>query len=166
MTPGQMATAQEAIRKSLGELMRRMGEQGDIPGALGKAERDMHSAAQALKNGSPGQALSPQTDAMQSLREASQALADQIQKEQQQSGGQGGKRGRSQARNPGQEPNRDPLGRAIPGNGGIDNGNVAIPTDNQVQRSRAIYDELRRRASDPNRPQIERDYLQRLMQRF
>ncbi len=166
MSPGQMATAQEAIRKGLGDLMRRMGEQGDIPGALGKAERDMHSAAQALKNGSPGQALSPQTDAMQSLREASQALADQIQKEQQQSGGQGGKRGRSQARSPGQDPNRDPLGRSLQGNGGMDNSNTAIPSDNQVQRSRAIYDELRRRASDPNRPQIERDYLQRLMQRF
>jgi hypothetical protein len=33
-------------------------------------------------------------------------------------------------------------------------------------RSREILDELRRRAQDPRRPQAEREYLQRLLDRF
>jgi hypothetical protein len=35
-----------------------------------------------------------------------------------------------------------------------------------VQRAREILDELRRRSSDPSRPQLERDYIDRLLKRF
>jgi hypothetical protein len=33
-------------------------------------------------------------------------------------------------------------------------------------KAREILDELRRRAKDPNRPQIERDYLDRLLKMY
>jgi len=41
-----------------------------------------------------------------------------------------------------------------------------IPDDNQAARSREIFEELRRRAGDPQRPNIEREYIDRLMRRF
>jgi hypothetical protein len=33
-------------------------------------------------------------------------------------------------------------------------------------RAREIFDEIRRRAQDPNRPEAEREYLRRLLDRF
>jgi uncharacterized protein (TIGR02302 family) len=162
--PSDMAGEQEAIRKQLGELMRKMGEDGEIPGSLGKAERAMREASDALQHGAPGQALNPQGDALQQMREAARELGQQA---QQAGNGQGAKSGpRGQARNKSQGQERDPFGRPLPGNAGLDQGNVKIPTDNQLQRSRAVYDELRRRSADPDRPQIERDYLERLLKRF
>jgi hypothetical protein len=35
-----------------------------------------------------------------------------------------------------------------------------------MQKAREILDELRRRAGERDRPQIERDYIDRLLQRF
>jgi hypothetical protein len=54
----------------------------------------------------------------------------------------------------------------MPNATGVDTGDVQIPDEGQMERAREIYDELRRRAADPSRPVIERDYLDRLMKRF
>jgi hypothetical protein len=61
---------------------------------------------------------------------------------------------------------RDPLGRPTRNSGGMNRGHVEIPEEADIQRSREIFDELRRRASEPTRPQIERDYIDRLLRRF
>ena len=54
---GQSAAEQEALRRALGELMRRMGEAGmEIPRALGQAEMQMRDARGALEQGQPGEA--------------------------------------------------------------------------------------------------------------
>jgi len=62
---------------------------------------------------------------------------------------------------------RDPLGRSE-GNFGnaIDNGTNKVPTEPEMQRSREIMDELRRRAGEADRPQQELDYIDRLLRRF
>ena len=46
---GQAAAEQDALRKALGELMRRMGDAGmEIPRALGQAEMQMRDASGSL----------------------------------------------------------------------------------------------------------------------
>ncbi len=62
--------------------------------------------------------------------------------------------------------NRDPLGRGDNGSGMIDTGDVKIPEKADLQRAREILDELRRRAGELLRPRSERDYIDRLLQRF
>ena len=44
--------------------------------------------------------------------------------------------------------------------------NVKVPGEIDVQRARRILEELRRRFADPLRPQIELDYLERLLKDF
>ncbi len=41
-----------------------------------------------------------------------------------------------------------------------------VPDEIDIQRAREILEELRRRLSDPARPRLERDYLERLLERF
>jgi hypothetical protein len=41
-----------------------------------------------------------------------------------------------------------------------------IPGEIDVQRARRILEELRRRLGDPNRPQIELDYIERLLKDY
>ncbi|HEU4550898.1 MAG TPA: DUF4175 family protein, partial [Rhizomicrobium sp.] len=58
---------------------------------------------------------------------------------------------------------RDPLGR---GNSPLGNSGVKIPGPDEIARAREILQELRRRAAEMNRPQQERDYLDRLLKAF
>ena len=47
-----------------------------------------------------------------------------------------------------------------------DDYSVKIPGEIDVQRVRRILEELRRRLSDPQRPQIELDYIERLLKDY
>ena len=66
------------------------------------------------------------------------------------------------------EDRRDPLGRSLQsGASGRDNGNdVPLPDEMEQARTRAIQQELRRRSADRTRPQLELDYLDRLLRTF
>jgi uncharacterized protein (TIGR02302 family) len=164
---GDAAGQQEALRRALGEMMRRMGDGfGDIPDPLGRAERAMHDAVQALHNGRPGDAIGPQSDALDQLQQAAREFAQQMQQRLGNALGLGDARGGESGfgqRRDGVE--RDPLGRPI-ANGAYDQGDVKIPDNNTMQKARDILDELRRRAGERERPQIELDYIDRLLQRF
>jgi hypothetical protein len=68
---------------------------------------------------------------------------------------------------------RDPFGRLNAqdhANGGIDDGGrmrLGDPTTNYaVEKAKGILDELRRRAGERARPEIERDYIDRLLKQF
>ena len=70
----------------------------------------------------------------------------------------------------GQGPNtgeQDPFGRApndaTPGQA---EGDVVIPDTGDLKRAREIRDELRRRASERSRPEVELDYIDRLLRQF
>src|SRR5205085_310517 len=68
---GDEAGEQEGLRHSLGELMRRLGEgMGDIPDPFGRAERAMRDATGALQRGHAGEAIGPQTEALDQLQQA------------------------------------------------------------------------------------------------
>jgi uncharacterized protein (TIGR02302 family) len=165
---GDAATEQDALRRALGDMMRRLGQRtGKIPQPLGRAERAMGEAGEALRAGQPGAAIEPQTDALDQLQQAAREMARQM---QQQSGrGQGGRGddpGITAGDEPGDQLRRDPLGRPLPNNGAYDDGNVKIPDWNTLQESRRILEELRHRAGETFRPTLELDYINRLLQQF
>ena len=63
---------------------------------------------------------------------------------------------------------RDPLGRDNnrPAGEAFSNEGVQIPEEMELQRSREIVDELRRRRGERNRPAEELEYIDRLLKRF
>jgi len=146
------AEEQEALRKSLGDAARQIGDSmGDIPQSLSGADRAMRNAAKALQRGTKGGAQGDQEDAAGKLDEAAKDLSDQLSQQAGDTALKGDGKG-----------DRDPLGRAR-----FDAGkNVHVPTDREMQRSREILDELRKRAGEHERPRPELDYLQRLLQQY
>ncbi len=168
--PGDMGDAagqQESLRQRLGEVMRKLGEgMGDIPAPFGRAERAMRDATGALQRGQPGQAIAPQTEALDQLQQAARDFARQLrQRLGDQLGRLNGGVGDAD-RDPLDRGERDPFGRPTSNNGTYDLGYVKIPDKSILQKSREILDELRRRAGQRSRPQIELDYLDRLLKRF
>jgi uncharacterized protein (TIGR02302 family) len=151
---GDLAGTQNGLRRELGQLQQQLGQDGDVGQALDRAGQAMRDAFQALKNKAPGEAVTPQGEALDQLQQAARALADQMR--------QNGQDGQGSA-----QAGRDPFGRNLPGQGGdMDRGDVKIPEDAEMQKSREILDELRRRAADRARPQLEREYIDRLLKRF
>ena len=76
--------------------------------------------------------------------------------------GPGNPRGRQQ----GAANSTDPLGRPMRNNEFTDDYTVKVPGEIDVQRVRRILEELRRRLADPSRPQIELDYIERLLKDY
>ncbi len=164
---------QESIRRQLGELMQRLGEMmGQVPQNLGQAERSMRQSERALGQGQPSQAVGPQTEALEALRQGAQNAARAFARRL----GRGNRLGRSGRIGRFQGPelrglrpgNRDPFGRPTEEDGttGTATGNVEIPSESEIQRAREILDELRRRAGDLWRPDLELEYIERLLKRF
>ena len=132
------------------------GEQGEGPeGQLGQAEGAMGEAREALGQGETGDAVDAQGRALDALRQGARQLADQM---MQQPGRQPGGMQAGDAPS-----NEDPLGRPNR-TGNIDPGKNLVPGEIDVQRARRVLEDIRRRLSDPSRPRIELDYLERLLQ--
>jgi uncharacterized protein (TIGR02302 family) len=165
---GDAAGQQEGLRRMLGEMMRRLGDGlGDIPEPLGRAERAMRDATGALQRRQPGEAIGPQTEALDQLQQAARDFAQQMQRRMQ--GRWGNPNEDEVGATDGQQRDqveRDPLGRPVSNNGTYDQGDVKIPDQNTLQKARDILDELRRRAGERFRPEIELDYIDRLLKRF
>ncbi len=169
---------QEGIRRQLGKTMQKLGEMmGQIPKGLGKAERAMRESEKALGKGQPGQSVGPQSRALEALRQgarnSARAMARRMGRGRGRADGRRGPGGRFGAftgpRLRGMRPgNRDPFGhrQQEEGNQGTATGRVKIPGENEMQRAREILKELRRRAGDLWRPEIELDYIERLLKRF
>jgi hypothetical protein len=68
----------------------------------------------------------------------------------------------------GAQQGRDPLGRRYgQGNSGADeSADVTVPEERERQRTQAIQEELRRRGGERVRPQMELDYIDRLLKQF
>jgi len=173
--PGQQARGngpeqvlQEALRRRLGDIMQRFGEiTGEVPREFGRAERAMREAADALARGAPGDSVDPQGRAIEELQNAARQAAQQM---MQQMGMGPTSFGpvRMQERLGGTDPRRqDPFGRD-PGQAqrGLNQSDIAIPEEQDLQRSREIRDELRRRSGERQRPDYELDYIDRLLEQF
>ena len=161
------AAEQDALRRMLGEVMRQLGDQGDVPQSLGRADRAMRDSSEALGRGAPGDAVGPETEALDALQQATKDMMDQM------TGAFGGPGGFSDLPD-GAMPNadRDPLGRPTgdSAEGTYTDGRLRMgrsDVDNfGIERAKQILDELRRRAGETQRPEIERDYIDRLLRRF
>ncbi|MFG1391946.1 TIGR02302 family protein [Xanthobacter agilis] len=123
--------------------------------ALGRAEQAMREAEEALGRGAGQPSLDAQGRALQSLRQGAQALAE----------GQRGSQGQAGPGGPGEESAQrtDPLGRPLRSQDYGDDFTVKVPDEVDAQRARRVLEELRRRLEQPERPQVELDYLERLL---
>ena len=60
----------------------------------------------------------------------------------------------------------DPFDRPTSSFGALDGRSTKVPDQELIDRARELMEELRRRSSEPSRPALELDYLDRLMDRF
>jgi hypothetical protein len=164
--PGSLAERQQALRD---ELRR---QQGQLPGAgtpegdaardaLDRAGRAMEEAEDSLRQDDLAGALDNQSEAMEALREGMRELGEQMAQQQGQPGQQGEAMG--QANEMGR---RDPLGRETGQNGRIGTDQQLLQGEDVYRRAEELLDEIRRRSGDQTRPEEERDYLRRLLDRF
>lgn len=156
------AQQQEELRRQLGEMMRDLANQmGDIPENLGRAEQSMREATGELQEGDAEGAIGPQTDAIDQLQQGLSEMAQQFAEQFGPAPGTG--QGQTGVRPGG---SLDPLGRRS-GDGATDAvDRIDIPSAGELGRSREILEELRRRRGDPDRPQLEQDYIDRLLEQF
>jgi uncharacterized protein (TIGR02302 family) len=140
------------------------GEQGEAEDGLGEADSAMGDASGKLGEGNADGAVDSQGRALDALRKGAQSLAQAMQQGdgEGQGDGPGNRVGRQQSGTTG----TDPLGRPLRGHEYSDDYSVKIPGEIDVQRVRRILEELRRRLSDPQRPQIELDYIERLLKDY
>lgn len=160
----QESQSQEALRKRLGELMRELGEMSDsVPRPLGRAERSMRGSSDKLGKGQAGQAVPPQTDAIDQLQQGARAATEALMRQF----GQRGQRGEGNPSSEARDRQRDPFGRTQDNDGrGMNTEQVEIPDQDRLRDARRIRDELRRRAGQRTRPQPELDYIDRLLKQF
>jgi hypothetical protein len=157
----QLQEGQEGLQQSLQDLMEQLEGMGMEPnGKLGQAGEAMGDASGALGEGRTGRAVGSQGEALDALRQGAQGMAQQLAQQQGQGQGPGSGRGGDQF------PNEDPLGRPQRTTGPDLGTQVKVPDEIDPQRAREILDAIRRRLSEPTRPQIERNYLERLLDRF
>jgi len=159
---GSLADRQQALRNELHRQQQGLPGAGTPEGqaardALDRAGRAMDGAEEALRQDDYAGAIDQQSEAMDALREGMRALGEQLAQDQQ---GQAALDGDRQARG------RDPLGRDQGSNGSLGTDENLLQGDDVYRRARDLLDEIRRRSGDRERPEFERDYLKRLLDRF
>ncbi|PYF09313.1 uncharacterized protein (TIGR02302 family) [Rhodobacter viridis] len=171
-----LAERQRALRRELERqrgLMPRLGGDAakEAERSLDGAGKAMDGAEQALKDGDLGGAIDKQADAIEALREGMRKLGEAMAEENGQGqSGQGAegmeRRGDAMGGHGARELPRDPLGRATGDGSRIGSDSDLLKGDDVYRRARDLLDEIRRRTADRQRPETERDYLRRLLDRF
>lgn len=156
---GGLQGRQGQLQRDLQALMDGLQGMGLDPGrALGDAGRSMGQAEGNLGEGDGGEALADQSEALDALRKGAEGLMNQMQQALGQQGG-GTQPGFRRGNNP-----LDPLGRPRATTGPDFGQTTKVPDDIDVQRAREILETIRKRLGDALSPQIERNYLERLLQ--
>lgn len=157
---------QQALRQ---ELQRQRDGLPNLSGDAGEAARDsldraedaMEGAEDALRGGDLSGAIDRQAEALDALRNGMRALGQAMAEGQ--SGAQG-EQGQAAGRaEPGQ---RDPLGRDTGATGQMGTDQNLLGGLDINRRAAELLDEIRRRSSEQDRPEVERDYLRRLLGQF
>jgi len=155
--PGMgLGDRQGQLRERLGQLQEQLRRNG-VPSQqqLEGAERSMQEAERALRDGDLESATRSEQQALEQLRQGAQQMAEQMMRQMRQFG-----------QGPGGDAPLDPLGRPQRTEGPDLGTSVKVPDEIDVQRAREILEELRRRLGEPTRPQLELDYIDRLLKRF
>jgi len=162
---GSLAERQEALRRRLESQRDALPGAGSEAGdaardALDRAEGAMEGAEDALRENDLAEAIDRQSEAMEALRDGMRSLGEAMAENQQIQGGQGealGQFGDQQS---------DPLGR-VPGRGSqVGTQDDLLQGEDVYRRAGELLDEIRRRSGDTGRPEEERNYLRRLLDRF
>ncbi|MBX5032797.1 TIGR02302 family protein [Rhizobium lentis] len=157
----QLRSRQDALGKQLGELQKSLGEMGMKPGpGFGQAQREMEGAGRELGQGRGQPAIEGQGRALEALRQGARDMMNQMMQAQQGQQGQGpnGQVGQ------GEQNGRDPLGRLRQTQGpDFGDNNVKVPDEIDVQRAREILDAIREKLGNNPPQEMERRYLERLL---
>ncbi|MBZ9843682.1 TIGR02302 family protein [Mesorhizobium sp. CA5] len=165
MSPKDLADALKQLQEGQGQLQSELDQLkkgleglGMEPNeGFGEAGKSMGNAEQSLGQGDGDQAVGHQGRALEALRRGAKEMMKQMQAMQGDQGGseQGGRQ---------QDADRDPLGRPRATNGPDDGTSVKVPDEIDVQRARQILDAIRKRLGNALSPDIERSYLERLLE--
>jgi len=174
---GDLRQDQQGLRDRLNKLLEQLRQRGmgnpspDQKGQgenqmdqLGSAGEDMGEAEGELGQGDADSAVDSQGRALEAMRKGAQGLAQQMQQNGMglgQGPGQPGRNGRARA-----QQDTDPLGRPLRGREYGDDVTVKVPGEIDAQRARRILEELRKRFGESTRPQLELDYIERLLKDF
>jgi uncharacterized protein (TIGR02302 family) len=169
---GELRENQQALRDQLKKLMEELRKKGFGQGQQGQGEMDqlgragdaMGDAEGQLGEGNADGAVDSQGRALEALRRGAQNLAQSMQQEGMLGPGPNGRPGRLGPPRAQQE--TDPLGRPLRGRDYGDDTTVKVPGEIDVQRARRILEELRRRFGENFRPQLELEYIERLLRDF
>src|SRR5262249_21923316 len=176
---GDLAQEQQALRDQLNKLIEELNKrgfgqqqpgqqgqpgQGNMGQQLGQAGEAMGDAQGQLGDGNADGAVDSQGRALEALRRGAQNLAQQMQQQGMMGPGPGGRRGR--LGHPRANQQTAPLGRPRRGRDYGDDVTEKVPGETAVQRARRILEELRRRFGESFRPQLELDYIERLLKDF
>ncbi|WP_420434068.1 DUF4175 domain-containing protein [Hyphobacterium sp.] len=157
--PGANTPGTQALADAQGDLAQRLDSLAQaLPGESGESFGDaadaMRRAEEALENGDAQGAVGQQEQALQSLRDGAERLAQNLLERAQ------------DAQQAGNEGDTDPLGRPRDSGGFSDGSGVEIPDEAERLRAREILEELRERAAEQGLDQDELDYIERLLDRF
>ena len=165
MSPKDLADALKQLQEGQGQLQSELDQlkkglegMGMEPNeGFGEAGKSMGDAEKSLGEGEGDQAVGHQGRALEALRRGAKDMMKQMQAMQGDQGGseQGGRQ---------QDADRDPLGRPRATNGPDDGTSVKVPDEIDVQRARQILDAIRKRLGNALSPDIERSYLERLLE--
>jgi len=159
----EMAQKQADLQQQLGQIIQDLGKGMPPPKSLGDAEDLMLEAQQAFKSNNQQEGTARAKEALNKLQEGMdqslQYMADQM---RQLVISFNGRNGNGQQGQQGDCPpeERDPLGNC-PGKSGAST--VKIPDEKERRRVQEIIRELRGRSNNWERPRIEREYIDRLL---
>ncbi len=163
-----LAERQEMLRRLLEE------QQGRLPGTgteagdeaqrqLDRAGRAMEEAEGLLEEGDIAGALDAQSEALEALREGMTELGRALAQEQT---GQEPGQGQAEGNMAPDRPLQDPLGRQAGNSGSFGSEEAMGERQEASRRARELQEELRQRSAEQDRPEIELDYLRRLLDQF
>lgn len=169
---GQGQETEEGLAQRQSDLAQELERQrGGLPGAgteageaardaLRQAEEAMRGAGDALERNDLPEAIDRQAEAMDALRNGIQNLGEALAQNERREGQQGTAEGRPSGSQ------SDPLGRnpGASGQAGTDEG--LLQGEDVYRRARELLDEIRKRSGESARPEDERNYLRRLLDRF
>src|SRR5512132_3076579 len=169
---GDLRENQQGLRDQLKKLMEELRKKGFGQGQQGQGEMDqlgrageaMGDAEGQLGEGNADGAVDSQGRALEALRRGAQNLGQSMQQQGMSGPGPNGQPGRLGL--PRAQQDTDPLGRPLRGRDYGDDTTVKVPGEIDVQRARRILEELRRRFGENFRPQLELEYIERLLRDF
>jgi hypothetical protein len=143
------AQEQGDLEGDLSQVLEHLGSAGlQTPAALDKAAKSMLEARNSLERDNAEAAIAAQEKALEALAEGVGGLEQQL--------------SNSLARMRAGSAGTDPLGRPS-GRGSED---IPLPRESDMETAQRLLQELRERLSRTDRPEIELEYLRRLLRRF